>query len=920
MMTTQKRCVAAPSEAGFSMIDVLVAIVVLATALLALAALQGGLTRNAADSRARSQIAAYAEGLMDEMRSSGYSSIASATITPLCTAAATRQQAQACSAQTAAGVTNLQTAITATQYYSTGSGFSSATPSSSATIYGQYQQVHVATTWTDAGGQARTFQADTIISPILEDLNTKNLDDQTLLPTTAAPIVRQYNPGLTAGVIPIARGDGNSTAATNPQPEILGKSNNQFIGGVSYNVLTYGADDNTSNHETQILQNVATRVIRCNCKYGAGISSGIYAQAYQASYWDSSQQKYITPSTYTGTSFNTGQDTSSTMVNGVVAANQDTNCNICCRDHNDSTNTIRFNPWTTDNSHYRWASTGASTMTLVPSSDTSNAFVDACRLIIVDGVYRVTTDMQNYFFGLVGTDSSHDTGVPSGSNSTSVATSPLPVDTGTGSGNYTTDYQTFVVNYLTSYGGASVSSASAVATTTTLTNANYPLNSPSGPASNNAASGLFVTAGLASSGGVSVPNSIDINYVSTGNFSNCLGSGSKSDGTQDCRYMHARGLYIDHLESVSLTAINNALSTCSGTIQSCLLPLLPFTTINLTQLADWSEDHTASGQVSDVVASNLALTGGNPDQPLRGVVSALSTGTNSTKDTAVAEIGLSNSGVIGTSLQSGVSDTDETTNLKATQVFNLASGGVNATTTSTLGFNIVLSNPSPNSTNSYPIGLGTNIPSVSWAGVSSYYTSGSATTLPECTTSGTTSPDQTDTYYGTTKSKCGTVTANSIIAANVPAGSTAGVQVTVQNYNVQTTGTGGTRVTDSGCKVGSVSPTPTSCTVYKILSVSVNGTAVPGWSSVTSNTNGTQTGTSTKTCHSVNGIPAASTIQVPSGLSGTSTSPDSLQIVLTKDTSNSYTPDQYGNSGGAGGICSSVGGGKYTYTAYSCCQ
>ena len=50
------------------MIDVLVAIVVLATALLALAALQGAITRNTADSRARSQVASFVEGLFEQAR------------------------------------------------------------------------------------------------------------------------------------------------------------------------------------------------------------------------------------------------------------------------------------------------------------------------------------------------------------------------------------------------------------------------------------------------------------------------------------------------------------------------------------------------------------------------------------------------------------------------------------------------------------------------------------------------------------------------------------------------------------------------------------------------------------------------------------------------------------------------------------
>ena len=95
---------------GFSMIDVLVAIVVLATGLLALAALQGALTRSSTDSRARAQIAAYADGLVDQLRASGYRNIAAGTIST--TSGTTAQKAAASTLQSATGVSGLSTAIT----------------------------------------------------------------------------------------------------------------------------------------------------------------------------------------------------------------------------------------------------------------------------------------------------------------------------------------------------------------------------------------------------------------------------------------------------------------------------------------------------------------------------------------------------------------------------------------------------------------------------------------------------------------------------------------------------------------------------------------------------------------------------------------------------------------------------------------
>ena len=90
---------------GFSMIDALIAIVVLATGLLALGVLQAALTRNAADSRARSLIAAYSEGLIDQLRTNGYDAIGSNSGAAMTTKTAT------CTV-TASSVTTCPTAIT----------------------------------------------------------------------------------------------------------------------------------------------------------------------------------------------------------------------------------------------------------------------------------------------------------------------------------------------------------------------------------------------------------------------------------------------------------------------------------------------------------------------------------------------------------------------------------------------------------------------------------------------------------------------------------------------------------------------------------------------------------------------------------------------------------------------------------------
>jgi len=287
---------------------------------------------------------------------------------------------------------------------------------------------------------------------------------------------------------------------------------------------------------------------------------------------------------------------------------------------------------------------------------------------------------------------------------------------------------------------------------------------------------------------------------------------------------------------------------------------------------------------------------------LRGVISAVSTGTNATLDDAVATAGLSNSGVIGTLTQSGVSDADETSVLQAKLRTQLASGGTSAT--NALAFDIVLSNPSPNSS-SYPIGLGTNTPSASWSGVSTYYTSGSAAITKSCASG--TSPNIIDTYVGSTTTKCTSQTPNLITASGVPTGSTAGVQVAITGYNVETTGTGGTGA-NCTTKQGqnTIQPTTTTCSVYQVSNVTVNNLAVSGWSSVLSK------GSSGSSLY---GLTAISTVAVPSGLSSTNqSSPDLVQIQFSADATNTYQV----NYTCLPATCTGAGSNKCNYTAGHC--
>ncbi len=776
MITTQRNPTSYRHHGGFSMIDVLVAIVVLATALLALAALQGALTRNSADAKARAQIAAYSEGIIDQLRSTGYASIASGTLSA--SSGTATQKAAASALQTAAGVSNLTTTITATRYYGSGSTFTT----TAVTAAPEYKQITARTAWTDASGQPRTLSIDTIADVTQTDQTDQTLINKSLSLTGATgPIVREYNPGATAGVIPIAIG-GSDTAATNPQPEVLGK-NGTSVSGVSFNVLTYSAPE-TGTQQTVIQQHVDTRVIQCSCKYGAGISdqTNVLAQPYQPTFWDGI--KYVVPKTTTAKTSNTGVDPN---------ANQDAFCDACCRDRNDSgTSSPKFDPWTSDYAHYRYS---GGSLVAVPSSDTTDAYINDCRMIRVDGQYRVAVDMQNYFFGLLKT--------------TTNGTSPIPDPAAV------TNYQTFITDYL----NASISSlalgngpASRATWTTNYGNAPYNLNLPTN---------IGLTSGT------------------------------------DTRYLHARGLYIDYLEPDALAAINKAITNCPGTStpSDCVLPLLPFTTINQTELAAW----TSVGTGVITVTNTSSLTADDPLAPLRGVTTEVAGASNGATANATATVGLSNSGVIGNVSSWAADPEDLATTLTDAQQFTI--GGSTGGGGTTLYFDVAMAFPTtPASYNWIPT-VASSLPSVGWNGTAAQLgvaVTTQATAVDELVTTG--SPHSWlwfQTACTTPKKGPRTCTPNAVtpaIAAPV------GLNIIVGDYNkhVEYNGTDSVNASDGHACPSTVA---LQCFNYPVdvANVKVNGTTVTGATSAAYPTGTTDlTGQAAKTIVTIPATPGIS--------------------------------------------------------------
>ena len=607
---------------GVSLIDVMISVAVLATGMLAMAALQASLVRAGAESRTRSQAVAVAEGVLGALRSrvdadvDNYTNLDDATWAGIVNDATLTAPTQGTYRENFTVTADVSRFVLRETTAECGAGnvpcFRDATVADTFDAADpEFKQVTATVSWTDAGNQAHSIQLVDVFSS-LPSANSDLLVDRDLSGTprnAAGPSVNIPIPDE-VGIIPIGIGDGRETAATNPKPVIDTRSG---VPTTRFDVLTY-RNETTS---AQVQRRVENNVLACTCKFGPPIvtdaDADFFTEPVRPSFWNGT--RYATPT------FAVDDKVTHPQSWGAPDATQSSLCDDCCRDHHDPAGaTNKVSPLLTEHEHFGLDEDGNVDLDAGPVE--SGLYAESCRMIRVDGIWRVAADFRLEQMGLLKTTAADG----------KQAGDPAPDETATSA------YENFAKQLVLARS-----------------------NPPTGPSSLSEAQ----IEGLVDSNGLNAPSKILLTQPTT-----------------DIRFLHNRAFYYDFLEKPARDFLAAQIADCSESdVVLCVLPFVPITSLNATELAAWGradENIVVEGQAGLVTAFDtrrgtiVTDVAGGRVRPNDGGEEEHPDGTEST---ALVGMSRTNRGLLALSFPGeGVNPTDASESLSDSQLFVYSSG------------------------------------------------------------------------------------------------------------------------------------------------------------------------------------------------------------------------------------------------------
>ncbi|NNK52208.1 MAG: prepilin-type N-terminal cleavage/methylation domain-containing protein [Xanthomonadales bacterium] len=384
---------------GFSLLEILLAIVIFVVGMLALAHLQTNLTRSATDANTRTVAAGIAEEIIEELR--GFRRIST---DPNGTVFAFADIDDALVADTVprGGINYVVTAdVKGYDFNSDLTAVTETDPAVAGVVY-DFKTIELTVTWNnnqefliDEGTTIANTDMDSGYIALKDVIHsTPALADAVIAADeepAGGPIV-DYTPGLNPDIVAIQlSNDAKFKESTQPKPDVIRRDElvETWFDVITYNTVT----NDEGGDESYFLRREEFLVVSCECTLRGA----------------DSDNPGFKPTVWNGKEYVEGDRVAKSY--GESANNQQSPyCDTCCRDHHDDPNAASadelydpYGTWTSSSlgsNHGHYGKDNQGNLESTPVS-AGNDYVESCRMVRKDGFMRVAQDFrQEQFIGL----------------------------------------------------------------------------------------------------------------------------------------------------------------------------------------------------------------------------------------------------------------------------------------------------------------------------------------------------------------------------------------------------------------------------------------------------------------------------------------------------------------------------------------
>lgn len=357
---------------GFTLIEVLIALVVAVIGILAMIQLSAVFLKSVSESEQRTIAYALAERTIEDLR--GYDSLTGTEVTE--SYFEDISNGSSTNVTVASGQASYEFDIVWTITDNIVSG-GVVSPGASGAVYRRLKEVDVVVSWTNP--EAGSVSLSSMIGGV--DPNAAALTSNDLTNIGGESPQVEYTPGVAPEVIAVDVGNGLLKETTKPVPEVASKD---YSTEVKFETITYNPSDSN-------FQEIQEDFITVNCICNLVASGESVSPAYLK--YDSDAHLLIdvlgeTVSSATGTEGTLGGGNS-----------QSEYCSRCCANHHDSSSsTVKYSPDAGnaasdahDHRHYKITNDTTDPLTLAEAGP-GDDYLEACRFKRINGIYRLVPD------------------------------------------------------------------------------------------------------------------------------------------------------------------------------------------------------------------------------------------------------------------------------------------------------------------------------------------------------------------------------------------------------------------------------------------------------------------------------------------------------------------------------------------------